>query len=124
MLNYKQFLELIKKENPISYIVAFKGTVDPKTKENWCSDCVKAEPNIKNLIQPFCQENKILFYSVEVGLRDEWKDQNHLLRKDKFFRLTGVPTIIFVQNNKPLFRLVEEEIFNEKIVKEFLKEIL
>ena len=124
MLNYKEFLKNQEQSPEKTYIVIFKGSVDPKTNMNWCSDCRKAEPNINKILKPFCQENKIRVYSVQVGLKDEWKDKNHLLRKNKFFRLTGVPTLIYVNNEMPIIRLVEDDLSNVKIMESFLKELI
>ena len=124
MPNYKEFLKSQQEKPDPTYIVIFKGSADPKTNVNWCSDCVKAEPNINNILKPFCHKNNIKVFTVDVGLKEEWRNKNHLLRKHKFFRLTGVPTMIFVKNRKPLFRLVESDLSNVKIVESFLKELI
>lgn len=61
--------ELLEKELPKKCLVIFKGSIDPETNQNWCSDCVKAQPNIDNVIIPYCEEKNITVFIVEVGLR-------------------------------------------------------
>lgn len=49
-------------EKPDTYLAVFKGSVDPDTNFNWCSDCVKADPNIKSIVEPIVKQKGIEFY--------------------------------------------------------------
>lgn len=49
---------------------------------------------------PICEQKKIPVFIVKVGQKVEWKDKQHPLRKDKFYRLKSIPTMILVNENQ------------------------
>ena len=59
---------------------------------------MKAEPTINDFLKPKAKEENIPVFILEVGLRDEWKNPEHVARKHPKFRLTGVPAICFIEN--------------------------
>ena len=112
-VTHEQFLAL---ELPETYFAVFKGSTDPKTGENWCSDCVAAEPALKKIAYPTAKENGVPLYVVSCGLREVWKDKDHPLRVSKTFKLTGVPTMVKVVEGSVIQRLVEGELADESMI--------
>ncbi|KAG1657882.1 Thioredoxin domain-containing protein 17 [Nymphon striatum] len=90
--------------------VLFTGSKNAKG-ESWCPDCVKAEPFIEEVLHS--NRSELLFIQCDVGNRNFWKDQNNAFRKDNFLKLTGVPTLLKIKENK---RLQEEQLFNKDLV--------
>lgn len=64
---YQEFETKFKK-----YVAIFKGSIDPITKINWCSDCVLIEEPIKNFFIPLAQEKNIAVLEVRCGQREEY----------------------------------------------------
>lgn len=59
--------EVLKKDLAVA---VFKGTTDASG-NNWCGDCVVADPHINKVLVPLCKEKDIPIYFVEVGERAE-----------------------------------------------------
>ena len=114
--------EFLAKELPSTYYAIFKGSVDPKTGINWCSDCVTAEPAINKIAVPLAKENELPLYIVSCGLREVWKDKQHPLRISYVFKLTGVPTMVKVEDGEVLQRLVEGELADETMLTLMMEE--
>ena len=117
-MSHEQFLSAKK---PDRYIAIFKGSEDPSTGINWCSDCIKAGPFIKEQILPKAKEADLAVYSVDCGLREVWADKVHPLRVDPKFRLTGVPTMIYVEDGHQMNALVESELMNPEMIEMFFE---
>ncbi|XP_041977559.1 thioredoxin domain-containing protein 17-like [Aricia agestis] len=69
----------------------FTGTKLPNG-DSWCPDCVVAEPVVKAFLNEY--KKPVTFVSVDVGVRDAWKDVHCLFRTDYRSRLMVIPTII------------------------------
>ena len=121
-MDYKTFLETYK-TLPSPSVVVFKGSTDPETNENWCSDCVKADPYLKQIIEPECKSRNIPYTEVKVGLRPEWKDPNHPLRTHSDLKIKSVPTLALILGNKIAIALEEDQLWDESILKSFLEEL-
>ena len=104
-----------------TYIAVFKGSTDPETGINWCSDCVKADPFIKEHIIPKAKELNMQVYIVECGNKEVWKNKEHPLRVLPDFKLTGVPTMMYVENGKKMNVLVESEMTNIDMIEMFME---
>lgn len=121
-MDYKEFIETYKTLETPS-VVVFKGSIDPKTNDNWCSDCVKAEPYLKKIVEPECKARSIPYIEVKVGLKPEWVDQSHPLRTNPDLKIKSVPTLALLLNNKNAISLEEDQLWNEDILKSFLEEL-
>ncbi len=66
-----QFIEVYQefKGKYPRFIGIFKGSIDPATGVNWCSDCVVAEEPIKKYLLPLAEEKKVPVLEVSVGQR-------------------------------------------------------
>ncbi len=79
-----------------------------------------AEPHIKKTLIPLCEEKSLSIIECSVGDRATWKNPQHPLRTNKLFALTGVPTILYILNNKVHKRLVEELCASDEMLIEFI----
>lgn len=61
-------------------------------------------------------------FIVEVGLREEWKNKDHPIRKNPLYKVKGVPTLVFIKNDKPVASIMEDDIINPEILKTFLQD--
>lgn len=52
------------------FIAIFKGSVDPVTKINWCSDCTAIEEPLKNELFPITREKNLPVLEVSVGSKE------------------------------------------------------
>ncbi|XP_050537166.1 thioredoxin domain-containing protein 17-like [Daktulosphaira vitifoliae] len=94
---YDEFVTLMKKldgSNHESFIL-FTGTPN-ESGESWCSDCVNAEPIIKNQIEKNKERLKnanIIF--AYAGKREEWKNcPGNPFKTDKRTKLQFLPTLM------------------------------
>ena len=60
---------------------------------------------------------------MEVGSRDEWKNPQHPLRVHKVIKVSRVPTLVFVKDNKTVRTLVELDIANKELLAAFLEDL-
>ena len=109
---------LIKEKK--SFIVVFKGGID-ESGNSWCSDCVAAEPMINLVLLPEATKKDIPVYSVDVGLRPEWKDQSNPLRHHHDLKVSCVPTLLRFIEGICCHRLKEEEIMDKDLLLAFLE---
>ena len=110
-------VEQFKKDNE-SFIVVFKGGED-ENGENWCSDCVKADPVLKKALYPRAEEEGIPVLVVNCGLREVWKNPENPARIHPLFKVAGVPTVIMIDTlsqGQVSMRLAEEELFSEDMI--------
>lgn len=104
MENYtKATLETFKAEaqtlldQKVNFYAIFKGSADDQG-VNWCSDCVAAEPNITKIVLPAAQEQGCPVLYVNCGLRDAWRNMENDVRTHPVFKVTGVPTLVYIEN--------------------------
>ncbi|KAE9416069.1 hypothetical protein Angca_002317 [Angiostrongylus cantonensis] len=96
--------------------VLFTGSkVDGKS---WCPDCVMAEPIVDSVVKDQAVSSlNATFITCFVGTRDYWKDSACPFRTDPVFKLTCIPTLI--EKDKKYKRLLDEQLRNANIVKDF-----
>ncbi|KAL0480896.1 thioredoxin domain-containing protein [Acrasis kona] len=100
--------------NPNSTVLGyFTGAVNPATNKSWCPDCVVSEPILNDLLEEFennaknPSEDKIILIKCPIERAGYSGNPNHPYRKNPSIKLTGVPTLIWYQDNSPTDRLVE-----------------
>ena len=47
---------------------------------------------------PRCDKENIPYLILDVGMREDWKNPDHIMRKHPKFRLNGVPAICMIEN--------------------------
>lgn len=121
-MDYKSYLEIYK-THPTPSVVIFKGSIDPITNQNWCSDCTAAEPYLHKIVEPGCNNRGVVYTEVKVGLRSEWVDPKHPLRINPDLKIKSVPTMALIRNGKAVIGLEEEQLCDEEVLKSFLDEL-
>ncbi len=107
-------------ENKEPAVVLFSGE-KKQDGTNWCPDCETISPQYKDY-ELECEENKIPFYIVIAGGRDQWNDPNNYFRKHKISRLKGIPTLAKWNGTAMLTRLEGMDIANKQLRAELMKE--
>ena len=115
-INYKDFMKM---EKPETHIIYFKGFSNPSSKESWCNEVIKAEPFIKNLVIPKAKEHDIPFYVVECGTLEQWSQAKHPLKTDPKFRLSHLPTMMYVEDGHQMNSIVESVLLNLEMIEMF-----
>ena len=91
--------------------VLFSGSTDSEG-NNWCPDCVAADPVIQKCLSS--APDDAVFIHCGVGDRTFWKDQTNSFRTDPELKLKSVPTLIVLGKSQ---RLEEEQCAKEDLVK-------
>lgn len=110
------FDEAVKDHPGKTIFALFSGSFDDKG-NNWCPDCVAADPVIKNNLEHIPEG--AVFIHCGVGGREYWKDQNNEFRKSPQLKLKCVPTLLIL--GKPN-RLEESQCANDDLVKMLFEE--
>ncbi|CAH8584065.1 unnamed protein product [Schistosoma turkestanicum] len=108
--NIDELLEEVKKNEGRRIFILFCGTPLPDG-TNWCPDCVKGEPIVKEALKKL-PENAV-FLKVEVGDRATWRDPNNVFRTHPKCRITSIPSLIEFNTMK---RLSDREIIQPGLV--------
>lgn len=90
---FLDFMETLVVPQSQKVNVYFSGSVDTATGQNWCPDCVEAEPFVTEALQRTAGESSQFVYVV-VGDRAFWKDTKNPFRLDKNTHLSVIPTLI------------------------------
>uniref|UniRef100_A0A7N0UV46 Thioredoxin-like protein Clot n=1 Tax=Kalanchoe fedtschenkoi TaxID=63787 RepID=A0A7N0UV46_KALFE len=93
--------------NKKANLILFLADKDPRTNLSWCPDCVRAEPVIYNKLEALSDDVGIL--RAYVGDRPTWRNPAHPWRNDPRFKLTGVPTLVRLENGVVTGRLEDYE---------------
>ncbi|XP_048780331.2 thioredoxin domain-containing protein 17-like [Ostrea edulis] len=88
----------------------FSGSTDADG-NNWCPDCVSADPVVMRNLKH--AEEDAVFIHCGVGDRDFWKDQSNAFRKEPSLQLKCVPTLLRVGKKQ---RLEEGQCANDDLV--------
>lgn len=94
---YKQYQKSVTSDNQNSLILLFTASDDPQTKEPWCPDCRISKPVIDKTVQDFQFNDVLSLAVVQVGTKDEWKDDQNPYRLHEL-RITAIPTLISLKN--------------------------
>ncbi len=95
--------ELIIKKASKGVLGYFSGSFD-ENGSSWCPDCNDAKPAIKYLLDKYSENFEIYSFYIE---RPIWKDQSNEYRKNPFFKVDSVPTLIYYNEGIEYMRLVE-----------------
>eukprot|EP00301_Raphidiophrys_heterophryoidea_P006173 c12512_g1_i3.p1 GENE.c12512_g1_i3~~c12512_g1_i3.p1 ORF type:complete len:143 (+),score=20.95 c12512_g1_i3:35-430(+) len=100
----------------------FCGEVDPSTGISWCSDCVKADPILREMIAKV-PDSVLILHKIT---REDWKTPSkpHPFRSHPKLRLTALPTLVFYSQGGEVSRLVEEACYNKSEYQAFFDTIL
>lgn len=52
------------------FVAVFKGSVDPISQENWCSDCTAIEGPLQKELLPLLREKSLPFLEISVGSKE------------------------------------------------------
>ncbi len=114
-----QFSALLKEtendEKP--FFILFTGSKGSNGK-SWCPDCTAADPVIESALNSLVGGCKILVCDV---IREEYRDQNYIYRKDPRINLKCVPTLIKWANGKCLSRLNDSQSQQAGLVQELIE---
>ncbi|KAF5323542.1 hypothetical protein D9611_005618 [Ephemerocybe angulata] len=97
---------------PEKFIVFYSSVVDGQL---WCPDCRDVDPLIKEVFEPEDGPSALIVY---VGNRQQWKTPDNIWRQEPW-KITGVPSVVRLEDGKPGERLVEDDIATQ--LKEFVK---
>lgn len=75
------------------YVVYFASPENGQS--SWCPDCRNALPALQNV---FGADSAPSAYLVQVGVRSEWKGNPNNKWRAEPFNISGVPTIVKVEN--------------------------
>jgi len=100
-------------------LVLFTSSIDPVTKQLWCSDCVRAMP----LLQPLYYLPDITIIECPIKRIGYVNDNNHPYRKHKDIKLLHIPTLVWWQSTGPRERLVEGELHSTANIDRFIDNI-
>jgi len=100
-------------------LVLFTSSIDPVTKQLWCSDCVRAMP----LLQPLYHLPDITIIECPIKRIGYVNDNNHPYRKHKDIKLLHIPTLVWWQSTGPRERLVEGELHSTPNIDRFIDNI-
>ena len=122
MINYKDYLAN-EPDFKSARFVLVKGGLDSETGLNWCSDCIDAEENIDTILLPTAKAHNIPVDIVEVGKQMEWKNPSHPLRMHKILKVSRIPTLLYIKDEKAARTLIEIEIVNKELLHIFLEDL-
>lgn len=83
--------------NTSDLIIIFTG--------EWCPDCIETVPNIRQVLETVFDSNiesSTEILEVDVGTREEWKSQDHPLRKHPIMPISEIPTVVKCQKEQEI----------------------
>ncbi|KAL7926948.1 hypothetical protein ACQKWADRAFT_279092 [Trichoderma austrokoningii] len=86
------------------YVVYFASPENGQS--SWCPDCRNALPALQNV---FGADSAPSAYVIQVGVRAEWKGKPNNKWRGEPYNISGVPTIVRVENGKEVARLGDIE---------------
>ena len=87
---------------------------------SWCSDCTFAEPliqNAKRIVFSKQSEKKILWVNVPIE-----KEKKVTYKFNNYLRMVYVPTLIYFKNGIEIRRIVQEQMFTQESINNFILE--
>lgn len=108
-----EFQALFEKASQGSGLVTaiFTGVADPVTGVNWCPDCERAKPNIKNVLLANAV-GKVLMCIVS---RAEWSGvATHPYKVNPMLKVRGVPTAVLINEGQVVMRAQTDEDFDNQ----------
>lgn len=86
---------------------------------SWCGDCRDAEPVIKSVMDELAAADggdRIMFVTVFVGQRSEWKTASNAFRSEPF-HVKAVPTLMLASGEE---RLEEAQLLHPEKIRQLL----
>ena len=86
---------------------------------SWCSDCDQAQPyvdNVKPIIAKNEQFKEVYFVNIPIP-----REKKKLYMANNILKMHHVPTMIYFEKGKELFRLTEGEMFSQYQVTSFVE---
>ncbi|KAH8864813.1 Thioredoxin domain-containing protein isoform 5 [Schistosoma japonicum] len=108
--NIDELLAEVKKHEGKRIFILFCGTPFPDG-TNWCPDCVKGEPIVKEALKKL-PENAV-FLKAEVGDRTTWRDPNNVFRTHPKCQISSIPSLIEFNTMR---RLSDKEVLQPSLV--------
>ena len=107
--DFKPVFDALKQSQP--FIVAiFTGEINESTGESWCSDCVRAKPNIEKHVLANIHGDKVLYCVID---REEWRGvATHPYRVHSKLKVKGVPTVLLIAEGEVMARAEKDEDFD------------
>ena len=85
---------------------------------SWCKDCIIAEPYIKNS-KKLVLDNNYLWINIQID-----KEKKYLYQYNHYLKLSILPTLIYFKNGKEICRLVQQSLFNQEKINNFILKCL
>ena len=71
----------------------------------WCPDCIETVPNIRRALETAFDsevESSTGIVEIDVGTREEWKNQDHPMRKHSIMPISEIPTVVKCQKEQDI----------------------
>ena len=85
---------------------------------SWCKDCIIAEPYIEKN-KKLILDNNILWINIPID-----KDKKYLYQYNHYLKLSLLPTLIYFKNGNEICRLVQQSLFNQDNINNFILKCL
>ncbi|TRM65037.1 hypothetical protein BD626DRAFT_567891 [Schizophyllum amplum] len=93
---------------PEEYFIFYSSVVDGKM---WCPDCRDVEGRVNATFTGAKAPSALIVF---VGDRPKWKSQDNVYRQAPY-TISGVPTLLKLEDGKEVARLVEGDILTSKL---------
>ena len=83
---------------------------------SWCRDCNFAEPFVSNGKKIVLKNNNsILWVNIPID-----KDKKYVYKYNKFLKMNCVPTLIYFKNGIEIGRIIQNDLFNQDNINNFI----
>ncbi|KAJ7040336.1 hypothetical protein C8F04DRAFT_1083256 [Mycena alexandri] len=90
-------------DRPEEFLIFYSDVVDGQL---WCPDCRVVDDQVRGAFTAANSPSAVIVY---VGNRPDWKSTDNIFRGEPF-KITTIPTIVKLKENKEAGRLVDTEI--------------
>ena len=88
----------------------------------FCPDCYNNKATIDN-IRDVARQNGFSIVFGDAGTFAEYKDPQNYLRQNSLYRLSGLPSLLYIKNNKIVNSIVNQQIYDRNLISQFLSAI-
>lgn len=109
--NFEEFQELYKQyqdktsDELQNLMLLFVASDAPDSKESWCSDCRNSKPIVDKTIQNFQFNDRLILAIIQVGQREQWKNEDNPYRKHEL-QVRAVPSLISLKMVSSHFKIL------------------
>ena len=117
ILSYFDFTIIIEEliNNKMNFFIYMFGTKD-NNNLSWCRDCNIVEPFISNSKKfIFKNYNSILWINIPID-----KDKKYVYKYNKFLKMNCIPTLIYFKNGIEIGRIIQNNLFNQDNINNFI----